>query len=130
MAIPAPTAPYPAQQHGTLTAAGPSSVAPAGQGSGSIPTAVPTSTVAGGGYGGQSVLSHPPGYQQNANASGLDRYQSASVHHQQHGDYAAVEREGQGSEGGVWDAAKKWAQATGQKLAEAESEVWKRINKD
>jgi hypothetical protein len=30
---------------------------------------------------------------------------------------------------GMWDAAKKWAQAAGGRLAEAEDEVWKRLNK-
>ncbi len=80
------------------------------------------------GYGGQN-LQHPPGYQQDANASALDRYQGTTA---SAAAAAAVNREGQHSseEGGVWDAAKKWAQATGQKLAVAENEVWKRINKE
>jgi len=31
---------------------------------------------------------------------------------------------------GVWGSAVKWAQTAGKKLSEAESEVWKRINKE
>ncbi|KAI1406677.1 hypothetical protein F4819DRAFT_4007 [Hypoxylon fuscum] len=68
-------------------------------------------------------LQHPPGYHQNANASELDRYQRSAV--QQN------ELEGQREDsGGVWDSAKKWAQQTGEKIAAAENEVWKKINKE
>ena len=144
MAIPPPTAPYPAQQHGTYTGS-------AGQ---HAPTS--TSTTAYGGGGAQN-LQHPPGYVQNAGASAqLDRYQQRSNDSSGYGyGYGGEEGSGQGQghgqhqnqssffgggggsgggsgEGGsaVWDTAKKWAQATGQKLADAESEVWRRINKE
>lgn len=130
MSIPAPTAAYPAQQYGTLTAAGPSPATPAGG-------------YGGGGSGGGRNLQHPPGYQQSASAanSGLDRYQTSSAPQgstYSPAAFAADSEQGRqqhhqqssGDEEGVWDTAKKWAQATGQKLAEAESEVWKRINKD
>ena len=130
MSIPAPTAAYPAQQYGTLTAAGPSPATPAGG-------------YGGGGSGGGRNLQHPPGYQQSASAanSGLGRYQTSSAPQgstYSPAAFAADSEQGRqqhhqqssGDEEGVWDTAKKWAQATGQKLAEAESEVWKRINKD
>ncbi|RYP22938.1 hypothetical protein DL765_001396 [Monosporascus sp. GIB2] len=115
MSIPAPNVPYPAQQQGTSPAAVPSFTHNERQ-------AAATTTF--GGHGGQS-LQHPPGYHQNANASELDRYQNAAIQRNNHAG-----GEGQQSEGGVWDVAKKWAQATGEKLAAAENEVWKRINKE
>jgi len=33
-------------------------------------------------------------------------------------------------EEGVWSSVVGWAQAAGKKLSDAESEVWKRINKE
>ncbi|KAI0128723.1 hypothetical protein BJ170DRAFT_343084 [Xylariales sp. AK1849] len=105
MSIPSPTIAYPAQQHGTSTAAAPSSAYGGDQGTG-------------------GSLQHPPGYQQNVNASELDGYQRSAIFRndsaQQHSQ----------PEEGVWNSAKKWAQATGEKLAAAETEVWKRINKE
>ncbi|PFH56032.1 hypothetical protein XA68_17179 [Ophiocordyceps unilateralis] len=38
--------------------------------------------------------------------------------------------EGDNQSPGVWDTARKWASAAGESLAAAESEVWKRINKN
>ncbi|KAK1983739.1 hypothetical protein LZ30DRAFT_587716 [Colletotrichum cereale] len=80
--------------------------------------------------GGDPALSleHPPGYQQDVGASEFSSHQRAAHH-------AAVtssaERGFQAQpEEGVWDTAKKWAQAAGGTLAAAEQEVWKRINKD
>ncbi|KAF3356652.1 NADP-specific glutamate dehydrogenase [Verticillium dahliae VDG1] len=35
-----------------------------------------------------------------------------------------------GSEEGVWEAAKKWASTAGGNLAAAETEIWRRINKN
>jgi hypothetical protein len=78
------------------------------------------------GQAGQLPLQHPAGYYQNANASELDNYQRSAIsrndsdYQQQHG----------AEDDGVWNAAKKWAQATGEKLVAAETEVWKRINKE
>lgn len=40
------------------------------------------------------------------------------------------QRETDDSGDGIWGAAKKLAQQTGERLAAAESEVWKKINKD
>lgn len=77
-------------------------------------------------------LGHPPGYQQDIHASEFTSNQRAAHN-------AAVGEQGgifsgsggrSGSEEGIWDAAKKWANAAGESIAAAESEVWKRINKD
>ncbi|KAI8952045.1 hypothetical protein F4801DRAFT_253388 [Xylaria longipes] len=111
MAIPAPTAPQPSQQRGTSTTAMASS-SPYG-------TQMPFTTTGIGGHDAQS-FSHPAGYQQNANASELDRSQRSAME----------QREQDGSGDGIWGAAKKLAQQTGERLAAAESEVWKKINKD
>ncbi|KAI1393642.1 uncharacterized protein F4822DRAFT_385341 [Hypoxylon trugodes] len=110
MSIPPPTTPYATQQRGTSTA-----TAPIATHSGQGPTAPDGSSI--------HSLAHPPGYHQNTNASELDRYQRSAIQQS--------ELENQtGESGGVWDAAKKWAQQTGEKLAAAENEVWKKINKE
>ncbi|KAI2463682.1 hypothetical protein F4781DRAFT_426154 [Annulohypoxylon bovei var. microspora] len=110
MSIPPPSAPYSAQQHGTSTASVPTS-AYSGQG----PTAL-------GGPPTQS-LQHPPGYHQNVNASELDMHQRSALQQSELEDQ-------RDDSGGVWDSAKKWAQHTGERLAAAENEVWKKLNKD
>ncbi|KAI6092559.1 hypothetical protein F4821DRAFT_224357 [Hypoxylon rubiginosum] len=110
MSIPTPTAPYPAQQHGTSTASVPTSYNSQG----------PTATTGSGFYS----LEHPPGYHQNSNASELDRYQRVATHQSE------LEGQREDTGGGVWDSARKWAQQTGEKLAAAENEVWKKINKE
>ncbi|KAI1757809.1 hypothetical protein F4782DRAFT_146181 [Xylaria castorea] len=111
MAIPAPTAPQPSQQRGTSTTAMASS-SPYG-----TRTPFTTTNIAG---DDAPSYSHPAGYQQNANASELDRYQRSAVE----------QRELDDDENGIWGAAKKLAQQTGERLVAAESEVWKKINKD
>ncbi|KAI1431595.1 hypothetical protein GGR50DRAFT_56629 [Xylaria sp. CBS 124048] len=73
-----------------------------------------------GGEGAQS-LSHPSGYQQNVNASSLDPYQRSAIERPAFDDSGI-------SLDGVWGAAKKLAQQTGERLATAESELWKKIN--
>ncbi|KAL7626628.1 hypothetical protein AAE478_003401 [Parahypoxylon ruwenzoriense] len=109
MPIPAPTAPYPSQQRGTSTALEPTTA----HGS-QDPAALRRPTT--------YSLEHPPGYHQNANASELDRYQRSAVQHS--------ELEQTDDSGSVWGTAKKWAQQTGERLAAAENEVWKKINKE
>lgn len=109
MSIPAPTAPH--AQRGTSTA-----------------FVVPYSAA----QAGQADIAHPPGYQQDVNA---DQFTSS----QREGQYTATHPSSgwgggnqQGddeSEEGVWGAARKWAQAAGDKLSAAENEVWRRINK-
>jgi hypothetical protein len=80
---------------------------------------------------------HPPGYVQNVNAADFSSNQraahEASVRSYDGGSLGGTSGGGGGSEegdGGVWDTAKKWAYAAGEKLSAAESEVWRRINKD
>ena len=75
-------------------------------------------------------LAHPPGYQQNTNASEFTSGQRAA-----HAASISTDRErapisGDDEDDGVWDSAKKWAQVAGDKLSAAETEVWRRINKD
>jgi len=74
------------------------------------------------GGAGDADLSHPPGYQQNTAA---DQFTSQ----QRHQASMAEGRTYDGEDDGVWDQAKKWATGVGDSLAAAESEVWKRINK-
>jgi hypothetical protein len=83
---------------------------------------LPSATPGIGGDGAQN-LSHPTGYHQNANASELDRYQRSAME-QREGD------DGGNGLDGVWGAAKKLAQQTGERLAAVENEVWKKINKE
>jgi hypothetical protein len=107
MSIPAPTVPQ--AQRGTSTA-----------------FVVPYSS-------GQAPdqIAHPPGYHQNVNASEFTSSQEA-----EHGgasqassDWRASHDRTEDDEEGVWNAARKWAQAAGEKLSAAETEVWRRINK-
>ncbi|KAI1467288.1 uncharacterized protein F4812DRAFT_58022 [Daldinia caldariorum] len=112
MSIPPPTAPYPSQERGTFTVPVPTSVY-GDQGS----TALSDPPV-------HHSLEHPPGYHQNSNASGLDDYQRSAIQRSE------AETQTESPEGGVWEAAKKWAHQTGEKIAAAENEVWKKISKE
>jgi hypothetical protein len=75
-----------------------------------------------------------PGY----GPSGLDSYQQQHRNQSGNDGSLGIGGGGMGADGGwsgaqgqnVWDSAKKWASATGEKLAAAENEVWKRINKE
>jgi hypothetical protein len=113
MSIPAPTLPH--AQRGTSTAT-----------AGRHPQAAQPTSI-GAGSGGE--LNHPPGYHQNVNAGDFDSHQRAA-------HFANVSSERRGSSGGddddegVWDTARKLVQAAGSKLSAAESEVWRRINKE
>jgi hypothetical protein len=102
MAVPPPTGAHPAQQRGTATATG-------------------SAAAASGAYS----LAHPPGYHQDAQASELDNYQRAAAQ-RSHPENETYQAEGDG----VWDQAKKWATVAGTKLAAAENEAWKMINKE
>ena len=111
MSIPAPTIPH---VHGGT------STATAGRYS---QAAQPTTLGAGSG----NQLNHPPGYHQNVNAVDFDSNQRAA-------HFANVSserrRSSDGDDEGVWDAARKLVQSAGEKLSAAESEVWRRINKE
>ncbi|KAI1426153.1 hypothetical protein F5Y12DRAFT_713392 [Xylaria sp. FL1777] len=110
MAIPAPATPH-SLQRGTSTATIMSSSPYGAQ--------TPSATTGASGDDVQS-LSHPAGYQQNANASELDRYQRSAME----------QRELDDNGDSMWGAAKKLAQQTGERLAAVESEVWKKINRE
>ncbi|KAI1800636.1 hypothetical protein F4811DRAFT_538137 [Daldinia bambusicola] len=112
MSVPPPTAPYPSQQRGTSTAPVPTSVY-GDQGSTALS-----------GPPGHHSLEHPPGYHQNSNASELDNHQRSAI------QQSEIEAQTESAEGGVWEAAKKWAHQTGEKIAAAENEVWKKISKE
>ncbi|KAI1355781.1 hypothetical protein F5Y01DRAFT_310665 [Xylaria sp. FL0043] len=112
MAIPAPTASH-SLQRGTSTATVASSSPYATQ------TPAP-SAATGARSDDVQRLSHPAGYQQNANASVLDRYQRSAMEQRELDDNGE----------GMWGAAKRLAQQTGERLAAVENEVWKKINKE
>jgi len=114
MGIPSPVAPRPWQQRGTSTATQPSSSLYDAQ----LPSAVRSAHTE-----GAQNLPHPTGYQQNANASELDRYQRSAM------EQPEADNSGSGLDS-VWGAAKKLAQQTGERLAAVENEVWKKINKE
>ncbi|CAK7236376.1 hypothetical protein SCUCBS95973_009586 [Sporothrix curviconia] len=91
----------------------------------------------------QSNLDHPPGYVQNAYAaemtssqreaaqlanSGLSSYHGSrnnAIDSRNYSNSATFDDEPEG----IWDAAKKLAWSAGERLSAAETEVWKRINK-
>jgi hypothetical protein len=106
MAIPAPTMPY--AQRGTSTASG----------------EMRQETVL------THQLGHPPGYQQNVNATEMTSSQR-EAHHSAAADQYGGRYPMYGGEGdpeGVMGMARKWAQAAGDKASAIENEVWKRIN--
>ncbi|TLD05001.1 uncharacterized protein PgNI_09519 [Pyricularia grisea] len=111
MSMAAPTNPYPQQQRGTSTTTGP----PPAFGAAAT-TQLPRASV--------DDLSHPAGYHQNPNASS---YAGQSRSHDYGDGLGGTSHDDQGE--GVWDSAKKYMAVAGTKLSEAESEVWKRINK-
>ncbi|KAI0976014.1 hypothetical protein F4678DRAFT_210286 [Xylaria arbuscula] len=111
MAIPVPDASH-SLQRGTSTATVASSSP--------YMTQLPSATTGPRRGGDVPSLSHPAGYQQNANASELDRYQRSAMEQRE------LDDDGEG----IWGAAKKLAQQTGERLAAVESEVWKKINKE
>lgn len=80
---------------------------------------------------GSGDLSHPPGYQQNVNASEFNSAQRAAHQVAVDEDRRRLSSVSRGNDDeGVWGTAKKWASAAGEGLAAAEQEVWRRINKD
>ncbi|KAL6866955.1 hypothetical protein J3F83DRAFT_739430 [Trichoderma novae-zelandiae] len=86
---------------------------------------VPQPTFLQGGQPAEPDFSHPPGYQQNANATDFSRDQREAYHASFTQDYDQAD-----GEEGIWNTAKKWAAAAGDSIAAAENEVWKRINRD
>lgn len=128
MGIPPPTVPTTASRGATSTTMPPPMGAPSAHAP--IPVGQPQA-------GGD--LNHPPGYQQNINAGEMNSNQRAAA--QQYGNNSTSGYGqgggGQGYYGGgeadgesYWDSAMKFAKTAGEKLSAAESEVWKRINKE
>lgn len=89
-------------------------------------------------------MEHPAGYQQNVYAQELNPAQRASLEQETRREgvmgfgggegFGGVGGGGGGSEGArgeegsMWNTAKSWLGVAGNKLAETEEEVWKRIN--
>ncbi|KAK3374898.1 hypothetical protein B0H63DRAFT_481217 [Podospora didyma] len=127
MAIPPPAAPY--LQRGTATATRPATTTQGSPPLSYLPNYQQQQR-------DEGRFTHPPGYQQDVNASDFatqQRGQGGSD--QRYGGLPTSSSsvndgydDGDDS-GGVWSSAMKWAGAAGQKLSAAETEVWKRINK-
>ncbi|PSR94242.1 hypothetical protein BD289DRAFT_149571 [Coniella lustricola] len=78
-----------------------------------------------------SPLERPPGYQQNPASAHLNQYQQAAQEARDREEYQRMAGASTGDgEVGVWDSVKGAMMAAGGKIAAAEEEVWKRINKD
>ncbi|KAH8663513.1 hypothetical protein BGZ60DRAFT_432665 [Tricladium varicosporioides] len=79
-------------------------------------------------------LEHPPGYQQNAYASELTsdqrRAQEAANNASGYGFRDSTKMVDGMDSDSVWSTAKRWAQDAGAKIADAEAEVWRKINKE
>lgn len=77
-----------------------------------------------------SPLEHPPGYVQDPHASEMNKYQRAAQEALDREDAERRGSSGEGEGGGVWGSVKGAVAAAGGKIAAAEEQVWKRINKD
>jgi hypothetical protein len=118
MSIPAPSNTYGAQPPHSSTST-------TNTASASYPVAIPAAEY----EGPRRSLEHPPGYQQNTYAS--EPTSDQRLAQEANGSSGVMA----GSEGGldadsVWNVAKKWAQTAGEKISEAEAEVWRKINKE
>ncbi|CAG9972423.1 unnamed protein product [Clonostachys byssicola] len=122
MSYPAPNPTYPPRAgSSTITAQ------VARSASGPVPT--PLGELGPGGDGGDDGdrFSHPPGYHQNALGPGLSsRQEDQGIYYTSQQQQRFDDDQ---DEEGLWGAARKWATAAGNSLAQAENEVWKRINK-
>lgn len=118
MSIPPPTNAYGGQPpHGSTA----TTTAPLG----SYPASIPE-------VGGKSSLEHPPGYHQNVYASEMTSDQRRA---QEAANYSSTSQDGKDRIAGidtesVWNTAKKWLGQAGDKISEAEAEVWRKINKE
>ncbi|KUJ21013.1 uncharacterized protein LY89DRAFT_681644 [Mollisia scopiformis] len=123
--------PYPSQMSippltGTYGAQPPhSSTATTTTPSGSYPASIPE-------VGARRSLEHPPGYQQNVYASEMTSDQRRAQEAANYSSTAHDNKEtiaGIGTEN-VWSTAKKWLGQAGEKLSEAEAEVWRQLRKE
>ena len=117
MGIPPPTQ-HRAQPQGSSTSATNTAFA-------SYPVAIPSAEIG----APRRSHEHPPNYQQNVYASELTSDQRNAQEANTSGIGAPDTSE---SVGGMdfLNTAKKWAQHAGEKISEAEAEVWRRINKE
>jgi len=125
MSIPPPTSAYGPQPptSSTSTSTAPSSAYPAPiQGDYAAP---------------RRSLEHPPGYQQNSYASELSsnqrRAQGAANNSSNLGGlggYGSSEKGSGIDTESMWSTAKSWVATAGEKIAETEQEIWRRINKE
>jgi hypothetical protein len=118
MSIPAPSNTYGGQPPHSSTST-------TNTASASYPVAIPAAEY----EAPRRSLEHPPGYQQNTYASEPTSDQRRAQEGNNSSGLMA------GSEGGldadsVWNVAKKWVQTAGEKISEAEAEVWRKINKE
>jgi hypothetical protein len=88
--------------------------------SASYPMAIPSEA--------RRSLEHPVGYQQNVYASELTSDQRAQEANMSRIGAHAPSENVEGVD--FLNTAKKWAQQAGEKISEAEAEVWRRINKE
>lgn len=120
MQMPPPSQNY-APTHSTMVGA-PAPVGPQGNG----PTTLNFGPVA-----HDAPSDHPPGYQQNTYAQDLNPAQRSGLDAQERKESIVNnfggESAGEAAEN-VWNAVKNWASVAGEKLAETEESVWKRIN--
>lgn len=117
MSIPPPTNAYGQPPHASTATTN----APLG----SYPASIPE-------VGGRRSLEHPPGYQQNVYASEMTSDQRRA---QEAANYSSTSQDSKDSIAGidtegVWNTAKKWIGQAGEKISEAEAEVWRKINKE
>ncbi len=80
-------------------------------------------------------IEHPPGYQQNSYASELSSGQRHSHDASNNslgglGGYGGADQSKIIDTESVWNTAKQWVSAAGNKLSETEQEIWRRINKE
>ena len=73
------------------------------------------------------------GYVQNPYAAQMSPqhlYEGQQQQNMSHGKGMMEKEQGvDGGGSGIWDTAKQWALAAGQKASQAEEEMWRRINK-
>jgi hypothetical protein len=98
--------------------------------SSSYPVQIP-STKSG---GPRRSLEHPPGYYQNVYASEQTSEQrraqeAINASSALRGRESAEKLSAMDSES-IWNTARKWTQQAGEKLSEAEAEVWRKFNKE
>ena len=138
MSIPPPQRNY-APTHSTTSYVPPQSNYTAQNNTVGLPTTVNLGPVSRQTHEPQSE--HPPGYQQNIYAQEMTPAQRSSLEEQERRESIIGGLTGGGSSSGMggdttatdtagnaWNALKNWAGAAGEKLAETEEIVWKKIN--